>query len=78
MAQLAPRSGEGGFRWLGDDIYKPQNQCKRKEGRRKDHGGNNEGITLCTNQVPAMPIIPTKSRIFATSLAVKTPLLAAR
>jgi len=45
MTQLAARSGEGGFRWLGDDIYKPQNQCKKKgkEGRRKDHGGNNEG-----------------------------------
>jgi len=35
-------------------------------------------VTLHINQVPAMPITPTWSRIFAISLAVRTPLLAAR
>jgi hypothetical protein len=36
------------------------------------------GGTVYMSQVPAMPVTPTESRIFAISLAVRTPLLAAR
>jgi hypothetical protein len=46
-------------------------------------GRGKENIIVAVNkgeysQVPAMPMMPTKSRIFAISLAVRTPLLAAR